>query len=182
MELAPKRLELLREIVPHSTSIGFLMNSTNPGKEVEQSDIESAARSLGQQIHVFSAGATDEFEPAFEAIARERIGGLVISVDTYFYSQMTRLASLASRYAVPAIGPIREFAANGELMSFGPDVPDINRRAGIYTGKVLKGAKPADLPVLQPTKFETVINLKAAKALGLVIPLTLHVAASEVIE
>ena len=182
VELAAKRLELLREIVPNENQIAFLINPDNPAAEVERRDIEAAGRHLARQIIALGASRRDEFEPTFLKLVRDKIGALIISVDTYFYSQIARLASLASRYAVPTIGPIREFAVAGGLMSYGADIPDVNRRAGTYVGKVLKGAKPADLPVLQPTKFETVINLQAARALGLSVPLTLQVAATEVIE
>lgn len=183
IELGPKRLELVREIAPAATTIAFLMNSDNPGAEGERKNIESAARSVGRQVYVVrTKSSADDFEQAFIALARDRIGALIISVDTVFYYEIARLASLAIRYSVPTVGPIREFAASGGLMSFGANISDVNRRAGVYTGKVLKGTKPADLPILQPTKFETVINLKAAKELGLTFPLTLQVAATEVIE
>jgi putative tryptophan/tyrosine transport system substrate-binding protein len=115
-------------------------------------------------------------------IVREQIGALIIGVDTFYYGEMARLAALAAKHAVPSIGPIREFAEGGGLISFGADIPDMYRHTGIYTGRILKGAKPADLPVMQPTKFELIMNLKAAKALGLEVPPTLLATADEVIE
>jgi putative tryptophan/tyrosine transport system substrate-binding protein len=128
------------------------------------------------------AGTVAEFDSAFATMMRERVGGLIIATDTFFYSEMGRLGSLAARHAIPAVGPLRDFPAAGGLMSYSTSIPNTYRQAGVYTAKVLKGAKPADLPFLLPTRFELVINLKAAKALGLTVPLTLQAAADEVIE
>lgn len=119
---------------------------------------------------------------AFATLVRERIGALIIGTDTFFYSEMNRLASLAARHALPAVGPLRDFPAAGGLMSYSTSIPNVYRQVGVYTGKVLKGVKPADLPVLLPTRFELVINLKAAKALGISVPMTLQASADEVIE
>ena len=181
-ELASKRLGLLRELIPDVKNIALLTNPTSPASVGERKDIEGAARRIGWEVRVLHASTADEFEPAFAGLVRERIGALIISVDTFYYGEMARLATLAERYAVPTIGPVREFAEAGGLISFGANIPDMYRLTGIYTGRVLKGAKPADLPVLQPTKFELVLNLKAAKTLGLTVPNTVLVSADEVIE
>jgi ABC-type uncharacterized transport system substrate-binding protein len=182
VELAGKRLELILECVPNATKIALLTNSDNPNAAIERQQIENKSRSLGRQLRVQHASAVGEFEAAFASLARERISALIIAVDTNLIAEMAQLASLASRYSVPAIAPVRAFPTAGGLMSFGADIPEVNRHAGVYTGKVLKGTNPADLPVLQPTKFDTVINLRAAKALGLTIPLMVQVAANHVIE
>ncbi len=163
-------------------AIALLANPTNPNWVGEHKDLESAAHVIGWELRVLHASKSDEFERAFDAMAREQIGALIISVDTFYYGEMARLAALAARYAVPTIGPIREFAQGGGLISYGADIPDIYRLTGVYTGRILKGAKPADLPVLQPIKFELVVNLKAANALGLKLPPGFLAIADEVIE
>jgi putative ABC transport system substrate-binding protein len=179
--LGPKRLEWLREIVPKATTIALLTNPKQ-AREFERQDVEEQTRALGWQLRYLAAGSVGEFDAVFARLVNERIGALVIANESFFFSEIGRLASLASHHAVPAIGPLRTFADAGGLMSYGANIPDVNRQAGIYVGRVLKGEKPADLPVVQPTKFELVINLKAAKALGLTVPPTLLVTADEVIE
>jgi putative ABC transport system substrate-binding protein len=181
-ELGPKRLELARELVQTATTVALLTNPSSPSSEPEREELEKAARALGWRLHVLHASTIGEFETAFETLVHEPIQALIISVDTFYYGEMTRLASLAARYRVPTIGPVREFAASGGLMSFGANIPDLYRHAGIYVGRILRGTKAADLPVLQPTKFELVINLKTAKALDLDVPPTLLARADEVIE
>jgi putative ABC transport system substrate-binding protein len=182
--LAAKRAEFLRELVPTASKLAFLINPTIDITliDVERRDIEAAARAIGWQLLLVQASTLAEFESAFATMVRERIEVLIIATDTFFYSEMGRLGSLAARYGIPTIGPLRDFPAAGGLMSYSTSIPNTYRQVGVYTGKVLKGAKPADLPFLLPTRFELVINLKAATALGLAVPDKLLVAADEVIE
>jgi putative ABC transport system substrate-binding protein len=183
IEVAPKRLELLHEIIPTATTFALLINPSNPTlAEPATRDIRASARTLGVQLHVVSATTDNEIEHAFANLATLRVGGLVIGSDPFFSSRSERLASLAVRYAVPAIYQWREFAAAGGLISYGSDTRDAYRLAGIYTGRVLKGEKPADLPVQRATKVELYINLKTAKTLGITIPLPLSGRADEFIE
>jgi len=181
-ELAPKRLGLVRELVPGARTIGLLMNPNSLGAEPERRDLEVAARALGMDLRMLHAARVEEFGHAFANSVDQRVDALIIGVDTFFFDEIVPLARLAAQHGVPTIGPLRQFAVAGGLMSFGASIPEVNRRAGIYAAKVLKGAKPADLPVLRPTKFELVINLKAAKALGVTVPLTLQATADEMIE
>jgi putative tryptophan/tyrosine transport system substrate-binding protein len=180
VSLAAKRLEFLRELVRTDSKLALLENPTIP--ETERREVETAARAVGWQLQVVRATTVAEFDTAFATLVGERVGALIIGTDTFFYSEMERLASLAAQHALPAIGPLRDFPAAGGLMSYSTSIPDTYRQVGVYTGKVLKGVKPIDLPFIQPTKFELVINLTAAKALGLTVPQTLLVAADEVIE
>jgi putative tryptophan/tyrosine transport system substrate-binding protein len=163
---------------PAATSIAFLVNPTNPIAEPSVRGAQEAARTLGQQIHVLNASTEPEIDAAFQV----RASALVVAPDTFFIERSDQLVALAVRHAVPTMYPFREFATAGGLMSYGVSLPDQYRQVGVYTGKILQGAKPADLPVLQPTKFELVINLKTAKALGLTIPPSLLARADEVIE
>jgi putative ABC transport system substrate-binding protein len=181
--LAAKVFELLHELIPNSSLIAVLVNPTNPTLALSATkDMQTAGRALGQQILVLNASTEGEIDAAFAALVRLRAGALAIGGDPFFLSRRNQLVSLAARHAVPTMYFTREFTDAGGLMSYGASLTDAYRQTGIYTGKILKGAKPADLPVLQPTKFELVINLKTAKALGLKVPLTLQVAADEVIE
>ena len=183
IELGPKRLELLHEIIPTATTFALLINPSDPTlAEPTTRDIRASARTLGVQLQVVSATTDNEIEHAFASLAKLGVGGLVIGVDAFFSSRSERLASLADRYAVPAIYYRREFAVAGGLISYGSASGDADRLAGIYTGRVLKGEKPADLPVQQCTKVELYINLKTAKTLGITIPLPLSGRADEVIE
>jgi ABC-type uncharacterized transport system substrate-binding protein len=179
--LGPKRVELLREMLPKANTIALLTNPKQP-REFERRDVEEKTRAVGWQLKYLAASSVGEFDTAFATLVNERIGALIIANETFFFSEIRTLAALASRHAVPAVGPLRAFAAAGGLMSYGANIPEVVRQAGIYIGRVLKGVKPADLPVVQPTKFELVINLKAAKALGLDVPPTLLARADEVIE
>jgi putative tryptophan/tyrosine transport system substrate-binding protein len=172
----------LRELVPAATVIAALVNPTSPGAAILSRDLQSAARTLGLQVHILHAGTERDFEPAFASLIQLRAGALVIGADPLFNSQSEQLATLTVRHAVPAIYQFREFAAAGGLMSYGGSLTDAYRVAGVYTGRVLKGEKPADLPVQQSTKVELIINLKTAKALGITFPLTLLGRADEVIE
>jgi putative tryptophan/tyrosine transport system substrate-binding protein len=182
VEVAPKQLQLVHELVPTATVIAVLVNPTNPNAETVLRDLQAAARILGVQLHVLHASAEREFDTVFASLGQLRAGALVISPDPLFIARSEQLAALALRHAVPAISVFREFVAAGGLMSYGGSNPDIYRIAGVYAGRILKGDKPADLPVQQTTKVELIINLKTAKALGLTIPETLLATADEVIQ
>jgi putative tryptophan/tyrosine transport system substrate-binding protein len=179
--LGPKRAALLHEFVPNATVIALLTNPNQP-REFEQRDVEEKVLAFGWQVKHLTASSVDEFDSVFATLSRERISALMIAGDTFLFSQSGMLASLALRHAIPTIGPFRAFAAAGGLSSYGPNIFDVVRQAGIYTGRILKGEKPADLPVMQPTKFEFVINLNTAKALALEIPPNVLALADEVIE
>ena len=183
VEVAPKRLEALHEIIPTATSFALLVNSSSPAlAESTTRDVRASARTLGVQLHVVSATTDNEIDDAFASLAKLRAGGLVIGSDTFFTSRSERLASLALRYALPAVYEWREFAVAGGLISYGTDSRDAYRLAGIYAARVLKGEKPADLPMQQATRVELYINLKTAKTLGIAIPLLLSGRADELIE
>ena len=180
--LGAKRLELLRELIPKATVIAVLINSTNPSAETYVRETQEAARTVGQQIHTLSASTEAEIEAAFVTLAQVRAEALLVVTDAVFIGRREQIVALAARYAVPAIYEASVFARVGGLMSYGPNFAEAIRQVGIYTGRILKGEKPADLPVLQPTKFELVINLKTAKALGLTVPPSLLARSDEVIE
>ena len=182
VELEPKRLELLHGLVPAAKTIGVLINQTNPNAESQSKSLQSAARTLGLTLEFLNASTERDFDSVFARLAELRAGGLVIANDGLFISKPERLAALAVRHAVPTIFQFRAFAASGGLMSYGGDLVDLYRLSGVYTGRILKGEKPADLPVLQATKVEMIINLKTAKALGINVPLPLLGRADEVIE
>jgi putative tryptophan/tyrosine transport system substrate-binding protein len=183
VEVAPKRLELARELVPTATIIAVLVNPTNPNTEIELRDLRAAARALGLQLHVLHASTERDFDTVFATWPQLRAGALVISgTDTFLISRSEQLAALTIRHAVPTIFQFREFTAAGGLMSYGGSLTDSYRLAGIYTGRILNGEKPADLPVQQSVKVELIINLKTAKTLGLTIPETLLATADEVIQ
>jgi putative ABC transport system substrate-binding protein len=182
VELMAKRLELLHELVPKATVIAMVVNPDNAGAESYTRGAPEATRSLGQQLHVLSARTEQEIDAAFARLAQLRADALVVAPDPFFNVRREQIVGLAVRHAVPAIFDFREFAAAGGLMSYGPSLSEVYRQAGIYTGKILDGAKPGDLPVLQPTNVELVINQKTAKALGLTIPQSLRVRADEVIQ
>jgi putative tryptophan/tyrosine transport system substrate-binding protein len=180
--LEAKRIELLHELVPKATVIAALVNPNFPSADIRTSATRAAAAALGLELSIVNAGSEREIEAAFATIVERRAGALIIASDPFFFGRREQLVTLAARHAMPAVYFSRDFVTAGGLMSYGTNIVDAERLAGIYTGEILKGAKPSDLPVVQPTKFELVINLKAAKALGLTVPLTLQVAADEVIE
>jgi putative ABC transport system substrate-binding protein len=183
VEVVPKRLELVHELVPTATTIALLVNPSNPlVAETESRDAQTAARTLGLQLHVLHTSTDRDFDTVFASLAQMRAVVLVVGSDVFFNSRSEQLAALALRHTVPAIYQYREFAAAGGLMSYGTSVTDVYRQVGIYTGRLLKGESPADLPVQQATKIELIINLKTARALGLTVPLSLLGRADEVIE
>jgi putative ABC transport system substrate-binding protein len=181
-ELTPKRLELLSELVPQASVIALLVNPHSPTAEGVIRDVQEAARTKGVQLAVLRAGTESEIDAAFASLVQLQAGGLVIAGDPFFAGRIPQLVTLTLRDAVPAIYAWRDFPAAGGLMSYGSSLTDAFRQAGIYAGKILKGAKPADLPVQRPTKFELVVNLKTAKALGITVPPSILTRADEVIE
>jgi putative tryptophan/tyrosine transport system substrate-binding protein len=181
-ELGAKRLELLRDLVPATIRVAVLYNPAGPVSESRLSDVQAAARSMGLQIQVFAAGTSREIDIAFAAVAHERVGALLLVPDPVFNGRRIQLVHLASRHALPAIYWQREFAEAGGLASYGSSIGDAFRQIGVYTGRILKGTKPADLPVVQSSKFELVINAQTARMLGLDVPPSLLARADEVIE
>jgi putative ABC transport system substrate-binding protein len=180
--LEAKRLGLLHELLPQAATIGVLLNPNYLLAENQLRDVQDAARAIGVQVHVLRASTDDEIDAAFETVRELRIAALLQAADPFLDTRRGKLVALVARYAVPTMYHFREFPAAGGLMSYGIDILDVYRQVGIYVGRILKGEKPADLPILQPTKFEFVINLKTAKSLGLPIPDKLLALADEVIE
>jgi ABC-type uncharacterized transport system substrate-binding protein len=182
-ELAPKRLELLRELIPTATVIGLLVNPTNPTLMAETTkEAEAAARTLGVELQFLRARTESEFDAVFAGLNQMRVGGLVIAVDSFFTARREQLAELAFRHRIPAVYQSRDFVEAGGVMSYGGYLAEGFRLVGVYTGRILKGEKPADLPIVQVTKVELIVNLKIAKRLGLTVPLSLLGRADEVIE
>lgn len=183
VEILPKRLELLHELVPTVAVIAVLVNPTNPQQtDAEMREVQAAARTLGLQLHILNAGTDTDIDAAFAAVMQVRAGALLIGNDAFFNSRSEELAARTLREGVPTIFNLREFTAAGGLMSYGASLTDAYRQAGVYTGRIVKGETPADLPVVQSTKVELFINLKTAKALGITVPLPLLGRADEVIE
>jgi len=180
--LVPKRLGLLHELVPKAVAFGALVNPNYQEADLQVRELKEAAAAIGLQIQVLSAGTQGEIDGALATFARQRIDALLVANDPFFDSHRDQFAALTARYAIPAIYSGREYVAVGGLMSYGPSLADASRQVGVYTGRILKGTKPADLPVLQPTKFELVINTTTAKALGIAIPQSLLLRADEVIK
>ena len=182
LELNPKRLELLSELVPQAKVIALLVNPKNPQTEGVVRDVQDAPRAKGVQLQILRAGTESEIDRAFASLVQLHAGALVVMGDAFFFSRREQLVALAARHAVPAIYDVHEYAAAGGLISYGPSLTGLWRQVGIYAARILKGEKPADLPVQQPTRFELVVNLKAAKALGLTVPPLILARANEVIE
>ncbi len=180
--LEAKRLGLLHELVPQTSAIGVLLNPNYQLYDSQLSDVQEAARTIRIQLHVLRANTDREIEAAFETLAQQRIGALAVAASPFFDTRRETLVSLSARYSVPTMYQFREFAAAGGLMSYGVSIRHVYRQIGVYTGRILKGERPADLPVVQPPKFELVINLKTARTLDLEIPATLLARADEVVE
>ena len=181
-QMEGKRLGLLRELVPTAALIGVLLNPTNPPAESQLRDVQEAARAIGQQIHIVHASSERDFPAAFATLTQLRAGALLVGADPFFNSRRDEIVELAARHAVPAMYEQREHVLAGGLISYGTSLSEGYRQAGLYTGRILKGEKPADLPIFQSSKFEFVINLKTAKALGIEVPPHLSARADEVIE
>jgi putative ABC transport system substrate-binding protein len=180
--LGAKRLELLRELMPMGTVVGFLVDPTNPSAEAETRDMQAAADALGRKLLVVKTSSESEVETAFASLARQRVDAVIVAAEAFFLNRREHLVAVAARHAIPTMYHLREIAAAGGLMSYGTSIREAYRQAGIYTGRILNGARPADLPVIQSTKFELIINLKTAKSLGLDVPAKLLALADEVIE
>jgi putative ABC transport system substrate-binding protein len=180
--LGAKRIELLHEIAPRVSRIALLMNPTNPNNAAEQTDAEAGARSLGIGTVVLNARNAGEIDAAFEELLRAKAGGFITATDPILLDRREQIVSCAQKHSLPAVYFVRQFATAGGLLSYGPSISWMYRQAGAYVAQILKGANPAEMPVLQPTQFEFVLNLKTAKAMDLTVPLTLQAAADEVIE
>ena len=180
--LEPKRLGLLREVVPQATIVGVLLNPTNPDSDFQRHDVEMAAAAIGQQLHILNASSENEIDAAFAALVQQRANGLLVGNDAFFNSRREQIVALAVRHGIPAIYSFRSFAESGGLMSYGANLLDVYRQVGLYVGRILKGEKPADLPVVQPIKFEFVINLKTVKTMRIKLSDNLLSLADEVIE
>ncbi len=180
--LETKNLELLHDLVPRANVIGVLANLTNPNADHQLKDLQSAAGILGQELIIFPGSTEQEIETSFANMTDRQIKALVLTADGFLISRQDQIVALAARYAIPAMYPLSQYVTAGGLMSYGANLRDAFRQTGIYVGRILKGSKPADLPVLQPTKVEFVINLKAAKALDVEVPPKLLALADEVIE
>jgi len=182
LEIETKRLELLHELAPASTPIAILLNPSNAQAQGQEREAQAAAPVIGRKVLILKAGTEHEIERAFATLVRERAAALLVGGDTFFTSQATLFVVLTARHSIPTVYPFRSFVDAGGLMSYGSSLLDAYRQTGVYTGRVLKGEKPADMPIVQPTKFELVINLKTARAVGIPIPATLLARADEVIE
>jgi putative tryptophan/tyrosine transport system substrate-binding protein len=180
--LGPKRMELMKELVPSAGVLAYLLNPSNPSQQIETSGALVVARALGVELHIFRASSEREIEAAYDEIGKLRADALVVAGEPFFDSQRDRLVALSARHAIAAGYAWREYVLAGGLVSYGTNLPDAYRQGGIYAGRILKGEKPADLPVAQPTNFHMAVNLKTAKALGITVPPTLLARADEVIE
>jgi putative ABC transport system substrate-binding protein len=182
LELMTKRLELLRELVPHAAAVALLVNPTDVTNELEAKDVEAMMRAIGGHMVLLKASAENDFEPSFASAARQQADALLVSANPFFTARRAQIVTLAARHDMPVAYPWREYVDAGGLMSYGPSIADAYRQIGFYAGRILKGEKPSDLPVHMPTKFELIINLRTAKALGLNVPRIVLARADEVIE
>jgi ABC-type uncharacterized transport system substrate-binding protein len=182
VEMETKRLQLLHDLAPAASSLAILLNPSNAQAQAQEREAHRAARVIGRQVLVLKAGTEQEIEGAFAALVRERAGALLIGADTFFASTAVLFVVLTAHHSIPTVYPFRSYVDAGGLMSYGSSLLDAYRQTGVYTGRILKGDKPGDLPIVQPTKFELVINLKTARAVGIAIPPTLVARADEVIE
>jgi putative ABC transport system substrate-binding protein len=181
-ELDPKRLELLHQLKPTAGAIGVLINPHRPNVENQMKDVRAGAKAIGRELVVLSPGSVAEIDAAFETLARRKVDALLVTADPFFSSRRSQIVALASRHAIPAIYQWREFPAAGGLVSYGPSITDAYVQTGVFVGRILKGAQPAELPVMVPNRFEFVINLKTAKTLGITVPRVLLSRADELIE
>jgi putative tryptophan/tyrosine transport system substrate-binding protein len=181
-QLLQKQVGILHDLVSKATTIGVLVNPNNPRHQSDEHDVQTAARTLGLEVHVAKAGDEPDLDAAFVDFADHAAGALIIAGDAFFLVKRAKIISLAAHHGIPMIYNVRDYVISGGLISYGPSVPDVCRQVGIYAARIVKGEKPADLPVVQPTKFDLVINLKTAKVLGLSVPQTLLATADEVIE
>jgi putative ABC transport system substrate-binding protein len=181
-EIAVKRLELTREVLPQMSAVAMIVNPNRAGAETEMAEVEAAGRVLGVRTRRLAASSASELDAAFATFGHDRVDAVMVGTDGFFIDRRAQLAALATRYKVAGVYPFRDFPAAGGLMSYGPSLTDGYRHVGVYTGRILRGAKPTDLPVIQPTKFNLVINLKAAKAIDLTVPPIMLTRADEVIE
>jgi putative ABC transport system substrate-binding protein len=181
-ELGPKILEVILELIPQAKTVAYLANPDNQSTVTQAKDVQAAAQSVGREALIVYANSGETIDRAFSDLAERKPGAVLIGTDAFFLTQKDRMVSLPRRYGIPAIYSLREYPMDGGLLSYGTSLPDAYRQIGLYAGKILKGTKPADLPVLYPSRFELVINLKTAKALGLNVPPTLIARADEVIE
>jgi putative ABC transport system substrate-binding protein len=182
LTVAPKCLEIVHELVSPASTTALLVNPSNPNAHALQAEIEAATKASGQRLEVLKASVEDDLEAAFTTMVQQQVAALMVMPDAFFYARRERLVTLAARRAMPAIYPIRWFPEVGGLISYGASPIDLAQQMGIYAGKILKGAKPADIPIQQSTKLELIINIKTAKALGLTVPSSLLARADEVIE
>jgi putative ABC transport system substrate-binding protein len=182
IELGPKRLDLLRQLVPNAATIAMLAYPDTPDTEAEHRDVQAAAQAIGQQLIVLDIKSDRDIETAFATLVQRGASAMLAGIGSFTFSHRERIVTLAAKHAIPTIYGSREYVAAGGLMSYSTSIPDAYRQAGIYTGRILKGEKPADLPVMEPTKFELIVNLKTAKALGLDVPDKVLALANEVIE
>jgi putative ABC transport system substrate-binding protein len=180
--LGAKRLELLHQLVPKATTIGMLMNPNNPDSDVERKDVQAGARAIGQQLSILDVSSDRDIEAAFATFVQSGAAAVLVGGGPFLLSHRDQVVALAAHHALPAGYNYRDYVVAGGLMSYGTSITDAYRQVGIYTGRILKGEKPGDLPVMQPTKFEFVINLKTARALGLTVPQIMQMTADEVIE
>ena len=181
-ELAPKQLEVLRELVPKSKSVGVLVNPDNPATEIDVTALQAAARTLGLKLLIVQARLETDFAPAFADLANKQADGLVVVSDPLMFDRRARIAALVAEHALPTVYPVRDFPVAGGLVSYGSSLTEAFRQQGIFVGEILKGAKPAELPIQQSTKVDLVLNLRTAKALGLDVPMSILMRVDEVIE